>query len=97
MIRREAIKEEFAGTVTAVKARIRLLRSFDEISHAYLGYTLVLEGTLDGARVDELRVAIGPKTHGTHRFWASAYPVAASLTWPSLPCDGRVGAAARGS
>jgi hypothetical protein len=61
-------REEFFGTVIAVKARIRLLRSFDEVSHAYLGYTLVLDGTLNGAPVEELRIAIGTKTHETHRF-----------------------------
>ena len=61
-------KVAFAGTVTAVKARIRLLRSFDQVSHAYLGYTLVLDGTVDGIVVEDLRVAIGPKTHETHRF-----------------------------
>jgi hypothetical protein len=61
-------KVAFAGTVTAVKARIRLLRSFDQVSHAYLGYTLVLDGTVDGIVADDLRVAIGPKTHETHRF-----------------------------
>jgi hypothetical protein len=61
-------KVAFAGTVAAVKARIRLLRSFDQVSHAYLGYTLVLEGTMDGIVVDDLRVAIGPKTHEAHRF-----------------------------
>jgi len=61
-------KVTFAGAVTAVKARIRLLRSFDQVSHAYLGYTLVLDGTVDGVAVDDLRVAIGPKTHETHRF-----------------------------
>jgi len=61
-------KVAFSGTVTAVKARIRLLRSFDQVSHAYLGYTLVLGGTVDGMVADDLRVAVGPKTHETHRF-----------------------------
>jgi len=61
-------KVAFAGSVTAVKARIRLLRSFDQVSHAYLGCTLVLDGAVDGIVVDDLRVAIGPKTHEAHRF-----------------------------
>jgi len=68
MPRRKAVKKEFAGTVTAVKARIRLLRSFDQISHAYLGYTLVLDGTLRGAEHEDLRIAVGPKTHEKHGF-----------------------------
>lgn len=59
-------KQEFTGTVAAVKARIRLLRSFDQIHHTYQGYTLVLDGTLDGQRVDELRIGIGPKTQEKH-------------------------------
>src|ERR1700730_551698 len=32
----------FRGEVVAVKARIRLIRSFDQISHQYRGYTLVI-------------------------------------------------------
>ncbi len=60
-------KVGFLGTVIAVKARIRLLRSFDQISHAYQGYTLVMEGSIDGAKAQELRVAIGPKTQERHR------------------------------
>ena len=67
-MRRAADKVRFAGTVTAVKARIRLLRSFDEISHSYQGYTLVLEGTVDGVAQQELRIALGPKTHEKYRF-----------------------------
>ena len=67
-MRRAAAKVQFAGAVTAVKARIRLLRSFDEISHSYQGYTLVLEGAVDGVAQKELRIAVGPKTHEKHRF-----------------------------
>jgi hypothetical protein len=61
-------KHEFAGTVTAVKARIRLLRSFDQIHHAYLGYVLVLDGTLEGSPTADLRIAVGPKAHEKHQF-----------------------------
>jgi len=64
----QTVKQAFSGTVAAVKARIRLLRSFDQIHHAYRGYTLVLDGTLDGGLADELRVGIGPKAHEKHRF-----------------------------
>ena len=65
---RPETKQEFAGRITAVKARIRLLRSFDQISHSYLGYVLVLDGHLDGQPVEELRIAIGPKAHEKHQF-----------------------------
>lgn len=61
-------KHEFAGQVIAVKARIRLLRSYDEIQHAYQGYTLVIDGTLDGEPAEELRVGVGPKTHEKNQF-----------------------------
>jgi hypothetical protein len=67
-VRHMASKQEFAGTATAVKARIRLLRSFDQVHHAYQGYTLVLDGTLDGKPVDELRIGVGPKAHERHSF-----------------------------
>ena len=62
----EGNKVCFLGTVIAVKGRIRLLRSFDQISHAYQGYTIVMEGSADSAKAQELRVAIGPKTHEQH-------------------------------
>jgi hypothetical protein len=52
-------REPFAGRVLAVKPRIGLLRSFDEISHSYKGYVLVLDG---------LRVAIGPAAHAKNAF-----------------------------
>jgi hypothetical protein len=58
----------FSGDVVAVKARIRLLRSFDEVSHQYQGYTLVLRGGIAGAARDEFRVAIGPAAQQKSRF-----------------------------
>jgi len=51
-----------------VKGRIRLLRTFDQISHAYLGYTLVVDGRVNDTPMQDLRVAIGPKTHEQHKF-----------------------------
>lgn len=63
-----AASTEFAGEIVAVKARIRLLRSFDEVSHQYQGYTLVIRGKVDGVARDEFRVAIGPAAHEKHRF-----------------------------
>jgi transcriptional regulator with XRE-family HTH domain len=56
----------FRGQVIAVKARIRLIRSFDQISHQYQGYTLVLAGLNPEPGV--LRVAIGPASHAKHQF-----------------------------
>jgi transcriptional regulator with XRE-family HTH domain len=56
----------FHGQVIAVKARIRLIRSFDQISHQYQGYTLVLAGLNPDPSV--VRVAIGPAAHAKHQF-----------------------------
>ncbi|MDH5769508.1 MAG: hypothetical protein OEZ31_11240 [Nitrospirota bacterium] len=66
-------KVKFEGTITAVKARIRLIRSFDEISHAYLGYTLVMDAFFEEKQWNDLRVAIGQKTHEKNRFRIGDY------------------------
>src|SRR5215467_6388141 len=56
----------FSGEVLAVKGRIRLIRSFDQISHQYQGYTLVLRD--DEAPAPVRRIAIGPGAHAKHQF-----------------------------
>lgn len=66
-------KLKFEGTITGVKARIRLLRSFNQISHAYLGYTLVMDAVVDGKQWNDLRVAVGQKTHEANRFRIGDY------------------------
>ena len=43
-------KLAWEGTLVAVQPRIRLLRSFDEVHHAYLGYALQVEGCVGGER-----------------------------------------------
>lgn len=70
----------FAGTVISIQPRIRLLRSFDQRSHTYLGYVVrVREDTAGTER--EVLVAIGPRAHDEHRLKAgdriagSAVPV----------------------
>ena len=50
----------FSGRIAAVKPRIGLHRSFDQIWHSYRGYVLVLESST--------RVAIGPTAHEKNRF-----------------------------
>ena len=37
---------DFKGEVLAAKGRIRLLRSFDQVSHHYRGYTFLIGGCL---------------------------------------------------
>lgn len=60
-------KIAFSGIICAVKARIRLIRSYDEVHHAYLGYVLVMDGTIAGTKC-QFRVAIGEKTHLKNQF-----------------------------
>jgi hypothetical protein len=72
---------EWEGTIESVQPRIRLMRSFDQRSHNYLGYVLRLEGACDGTSRAFL-VAIGPAAHAKHQFRAGdrvrglAHPVA---------------------
>ena len=57
----------WTGKVLSVQPRIRLMRSFDERSHTYLGYTLQIEG-----RVSEeerlFLIALGKGAHAKHQF-----------------------------
>ena len=51
-------KNEWGGRIMAIQPRIRLLRSFDERSHSYLGYVLRVEGTI-GDEPGEFRINWG--------------------------------------
>ena len=51
--------------VVAVQPRIRLTRSFDERSHSYIGYALLVRGEV-GGETREFSVGIGPETHAQH-------------------------------
>lgn len=51
----------------AVQPRIRLMRSFDERQHTYLGYVLRIDGT-HGDKRGQFLVAVGKATHEKHRF-----------------------------
>ena len=44
-------KLSFKGAITSIQPRIRLIRSFDEASHTYLGYAIKLTGELDNQQV----------------------------------------------
>jgi hypothetical protein len=46
--RRGASKVQWSGTVLGVQPRIKLSRSFDQRSHTYQGYTLIVDGEIDG-------------------------------------------------
>ena len=44
-----AEKLKWSGVVVAVQPRIRLLRSFDQRHHSYLGYALQVDGAIEGS------------------------------------------------
>ena len=71
---REAESERFAdaktawsGVLTSVQPRIRLMRSFDQRSHSYLGYVLRVRGRI-GEEEREFSVAIGDAAQTKHQF-----------------------------
>lgn len=66
---REYRKLCWEGKVVGVQPRIRLLRSFDQRSHAYLGYALRIRGTIDGEE-REFLVGIGKGAQAKHAFRA---------------------------
>jgi len=59
----------WGGVLIAVQPRIRLTRSFDQRSHAYLGYALTVRGTL-GTEHREFLVGVGAGAHAAHHFQA---------------------------
>jgi len=55
------------GKIVGVQPRIRLLRSFDERSHSYLGYVLELDGVC-GETPGRFFIAIGKAAQAKHSF-----------------------------
>lgn len=62
-----AYKIEWKGVVMSVQPRIRLLRSFDQRSHSYLGYVLRVRGTMEDEE-REFLVAMGKAAQEKHWF-----------------------------
>jgi hypothetical protein len=62
-------KISWQGVLISVQPRIRLSRSFDERSHAYLGYALRVRGSI-GGEAREFLVGVGEGAHAKHRFRA---------------------------
>jgi hypothetical protein len=60
-------KVSWSGRVVSVQPRIRLLRSFDERGHSYLGYCLIVDGTI-GNESREFSVGIGKVAQQKHQF-----------------------------
>ncbi len=50
------VKIAFRGIIKSIQPRIRLTRSFDEASHTYLGYSIMLDGELGN---QQTRFSIG--------------------------------------
>ncbi len=61
------MKLDWRGQITSVQPRFRLLRSFDQRNHTYLGYALRVLGTIDGEH-REAWIGVGPAAHEKHRF-----------------------------
>jgi len=59
-------KVSWSGRVASVQPRVRLIRSFDERWHSYLGYVVVVEGSV-GRDQREFAVAIGPAAHAKYQ------------------------------
>jgi len=62
-------KVQWSGRIASVQPRIRLMRSFDEQSHSYLGYVLRIGGNF-GDESGEFIIAIGKAAHQKHQFRA---------------------------
>jgi len=62
-------KLTFEGRIISIQPRIRLTRSFDESSHNYLGYAVIITGTIDGEE-KVFSIGIGKAAHKKHQFKA---------------------------
>jgi hypothetical protein len=62
-------KLSWHGRVIAVQPRIRLIRSFDQRNHAYLGYSLRVQGAI-GDNDREFLIGIGKAAQTKHQFRA---------------------------
>jgi hypothetical protein len=60
-------KLSWFGKIISVQPRIRLLRSFDQRSHSYLGYSIGIHGSINGEECD-FSVGIGRSAQTKHQF-----------------------------
>ena len=60
-------KLAWQGRVVSVQPRIRLLRSFDERSHSYLGYVLQIDGVISGEE-RTFTIGVGKGAYAKHAF-----------------------------
>lgn len=76
-----AEKISWSGRIVSVQPRIRLLRSFDERQHDYLGYVLGCEGVV-GQETGHFLIAIGTGAQEKHTF-----QVGMEVSGESTPVD----------
>jgi hypothetical protein len=62
-----AKKSSWQGQIISIQPRIRLLRSFDQRNHNYLGYALQVKGKIDGNE-REFLIGIGKVAQEKHQF-----------------------------
>jgi hypothetical protein len=62
-------KINWQGTLIAIQPRIRLMRSFDQRSHSYLGYALRVQGII-GDEERTFLIGIGEAAQAKHQFRA---------------------------
>ena len=60
-------KSTFKGRIISIQPRIRLMRSFDEASHTYLGYAITLDGEIN-EQYAIFSIGIGKAAHIKHQF-----------------------------
>lgn len=66
----------FTGKITSIQPRIRLTRSFDEVSHTYLGYVIRINGLIESGQpqnskqkeLTDFTIGIGKATHAKFQF-----------------------------
>jgi hypothetical protein len=63
----ETGKVDWSGKVVSIQPRIRLMRSFDQRSHNYLGYTLQIQGNVGGEE-GTFVIGIGKEAQAKHQF-----------------------------
>lgn len=62
-------KVAWSGVIAMIQPRIRLMRSFDQRYHSYMGYVLRIEGTC-GDETGVFLIAVGKAAHEKHQFRA---------------------------
>ena len=60
-------KTSWQGQIVSIQPRIRLMRSFDQRSHSYLGYALYFQGMADNNK-REFSIGIGKAAQSKYQF-----------------------------